>query len=425
MPNRFRSIALVLLVAAGGVIAAPPPRINVDGIAGTIEQHYFDAKRGAEIASDLRASAERGEFDALTDERDLASTLTERLRPVDHHFSVSWSAAQDHDAQRTEPPRVRGPQRRSSSGVRRVEVQPGNIGYVDLREFADFEFGKPNQPARQAIEAALQLVSGTDALIIDLRDNGGGSPAMVGYLSSAFTAKRANIYNTFHYRKGTASEAPHDWYPHPRLQTPLYVLISARTGSAAEAFAYTMKNAKRAIIVGEASAGAANPGGEFDAGNGFSIFVSTGSPVSPITGTNWEGTGVAPDVSVASVDALASARVLALEGLLAKGLNGTGAVEARWALEAQRAESAPAKAIDSTGFIGTYGPLEVGADKGSLFVQRGHRPRTQLLFLGADVFSVVGEPSRRFVFQRDTKGVAVAIEAVSPEGTSMRFRRGG
>ena len=109
-------------------------------------------------------------------------------------------------------------ERRGNFGVRRVEVLPGNVGYIDLREFANFAFGRPDEPARRAIEAALQMVSATDAVIIDLRENGGGAPAMVGYLTSAFTPKDAKIYNVFHSRRGTRSEAPSDWYPTPRLE---------------------------------------------------------------------------------------------------------------------------------------------------------------------------------------------------------------
>jgi C-terminal processing protease CtpA/Prc len=138
---------------------------------------------------------------------------------------------------------------------------------------------------------------------------------MVGYLVSAFTPKGANIYNTFRRRDGSDSEAPRDAYAHPRLSVPLYILISAHTGSAAESFAYTLKNAGRATIVGETSGGAANPGGPVNVGNGFSVFVPTGSPISPITNTNWEGTGVVPDVKVAPAAALGAARTLALQAL--------------------------------------------------------------------------------------------------------------
>ena len=207
--------------------------------------------------------------------------------------------------------------RRGNYGVRRAEVLPGNVGLLDLRGFAPFEFGVAGQPERQAIDAALQLLAGTDALIIDLRENGGGAPQMVGYLSSAFVKKDADIFNTFRGRGRTMSEAPLDWHPQPRLDTPLFLLTSARTASAAEAFAYTLQGAKRATVVGEASMGAANPGGDVDAGHGFTVFVSFATPINPITRDNWEGRGVIPDVMVAQDEALETARRLALEAALA------------------------------------------------------------------------------------------------------------
>lgn len=431
MPNRSRIAGLgsLLLAVACAAGAQTSPRTHVDNIATAIEDQFYNARRGKQIAADLRAAAANGEFDALTDNRDLATALTDRLKPQDQHFNVRWAKPEPVAATNPAPvaaqARPADLDRRDNYGVRRIEIQPGNIGYIDLRQFAGFEFGRADEPARKAIEAALQLVSGTDAVIIDLRDNGGGSPAMVGYLTSAFTPKGADIYNTFHWREGTASEAPRDWYPQPRLDTPLYVLTSARTGSAAEAFAYTVKNAKRATVVGEPSVGAANPGGDVDAGNGFTVFVSGGSPVSPITKTNWEGTGVIPNVAVASAIALETAKGLALEAVLKKGLPEPEATDARWALEALRAEAAPPKAIVLADYIGTYGALTVGEDKGRLFVKRGRRPASMLLPLGGDIFSVAGEPSRRVVFQRDAQGVVMAFENVVSTGQSARYRRGG
>ena len=115
--------------------------------------------------------------------------------------------------------------------MRGVRILPGNIGYLDLAFFAGFDFADRNAPPRVAIDAALALLQWTDAVVIDLRDNGGGSPAMVGYLTSAFTPRGADIYNTFHSRQGTSSEAPLDWHPAPRLDVPLYVLGSSMFGA--------------------------------------------------------------------------------------------------------------------------------------------------------------------------------------------------
>lgn len=442
--------ALALSGASGalGQPAPPPaapaavaPREIAGRVAKAIEDVYFDAAKGKAIATDLRTAVDKGEFDRFTDPRDLATALTARLQPIDHHFNVGWTPPSAGGA--GGPPHGpggpvivrRGPggpggvdpmERRGNFGFRRVEVLPGGIGYVDMREFANFAFGQTNEPARRAVDAVLTLLTASDAVIIDLRENGGGSPAMVGYLVSAFTPKDADIYNTFHTRDGTSRESPREYFAHPRLDVPVYVLISARTGSAAEAFAYTLKAAKRATIVGEASGGAANPGGRAPLGDGWSVFVSSGSPVNPVTGGNWEGGGVQPDVAVPSGDALNRARQLALEALLAKKPNGPTAVDTQWALEGLQAELNPPASIGGLDdYAGVYsGDLVVKRVGTSLVMQRGRRPATTLLPLGDGVFFVQGEPSRRVAFERDSSGKVVAMDLSSPSGPVARFRPG-
>lgn len=302
---KVAGFGLALLLTAFAAAAQEGPRKPVGAIAAAIDENYFDAARGRQIADDLRQAAAEGAFDALTDSAQLAAALTARLKPLDRHFRVTWSGG-ERQGRSSLPPGLNG------DGIARVDVLPGNIGYLRLTHFAHLAFGRDDDPVRKAIDAALRRLATTDAVIVDLRDTPGGSPNMVGYLVSAFTPRDADIYNTFHSRSGgTSSEAPREPYARPRLDVPLFVLISQRTGSAAEAFSYTVKNAKRATIVGETSRGAANPGGFVDVGNGFAVFVSDGTPVSPITHTNWEGVGVVPDVAVPAAAALDKATELA------------------------------------------------------------------------------------------------------------------
>ena len=298
------------------------PREVVNHVATLIENNYFAADKAANIAGSLRDTATAGQFDRFKDPRDLAAALTTRLHPLDHHFRVTWTppadSQSDHaSAEDSGPPQAfEALARREAYGFHRVEMLPGAIGYLDIRTFADFSFSNPQEPARKAADAALALVSTADAIVIDLRNNGGGSPNMVGYLVSAFTSPGADVYNTFHHRDTVDSERPKEPYPNPRPDVPLYVLISGRTASAAESTAYTLQAAKRAIVVGEPSAGAANPGGEFPAGDGFFVFVSTSTTVNPTTGTNWENSGVKPDVLTNPNNALERAQILALEDVL-------------------------------------------------------------------------------------------------------------
>ncbi len=426
----FRTSLAVLAVSfslfTNAMGADHAPARDVADVAKAIEDNYYDAALGKKIADVLRADAAAHKFDAIHDDRDLATVLSDRLRPFDQHFVVRWSPpAPAAPAQRNAPAPAAAPpvdmDRLTNYGIRRVEVQPGNIGYIDLREFADFDFGQPNQPGRQAIEAALQLVAGSDALIIDLRNNGGGSPAMVGYLASAFTPMGKNIFNIFHLRERTISEAPTEWFAKPRVDMPLYVLTSARTGSAAESFAYTLKNAHRATIVGEATAGAANPGDDVDAGDGFRVFVSRGSPISPITGRNWEGDGVQPDVAASPATALQAATALALEAVIGK-TPADQAIDARWALEALHAETGAPKTIAIDDYVGNYDVLVIAQQDGRLSMRRGRRPAVLLLPLGDDLFSIAGESSRRVRFERDPQHKVMALESMTSDGESTRYR---
>jgi hypothetical protein len=443
--SRLSSLLGLLLLAGAAQAGAVSPRDAVADVASAIERNFYDAQRARAIAEELRGEAAQGRYDRYADPRDLATALSDRLHPLDAHFRVNWRdpaqpgpAPQGH--RRAPPPGAApgpgpaaGPapvdfSRRGNYGLRKVEVLPGNLGYIDLRELPDFAFGDANAPARRALDAALQLIVATDAVIIDLRDNGGGSPAAVGYLTSAFTARNADIYNTFRWREGermrSDSEAPRDWYRDPRLQVPLYLLTSPRTASAAEALAYTLQSAGRAKVIGEASAGAANPGGDIALKDGFSVFVASGSPTNPITHKNWEGSGVAPDVAVPQREALQTAQQLALERVIAAAPAGADTLDARWTLEALRAQSAPNRDTPAAAdYLGQYDRIQIGADGGQLVLRNGQRPPQTLIALQRDLFFVDGNPGLRVRFERGDDGRVTALETLRADGSSNRYRR--
>lgn len=416
------ALSLSAALTAGAALAQTPiaPRAKVEALAAAIDAQFYDPARATKIARELRGEAKKGTYDKLTDPRDFAAALTERLRPQDGHFSVSWTPPVPQAAGpiRSGPPPFLS--RRGGYGFVAVRVLPGNIGYIDLRGFADFA-ADGDQAPRQAADAALALVAGTDALIFDLRDNGGGSPAMVGYLIGHFVPDGAKIYNTFKTRgEPDSDEAP--IIPitgERRLDTPLYVLTSGRTASAAESFAYTLQAAKRATVVGEPSAGGANPGGGASLGDGLSVFISSGTPINPITGKNWEGTGVTPDAAVPAAEALARAQQLALTRLASTPLGEPILTENRWTLEAlapppQVAAQALAR------YEGGYGPYQARVVDGRLQLTIGRRPPTVLIPLDdKGLFHVEGAPSRRIRFDQ------TALVFLSPDGSQTRQLRNG
>lgn len=401
-----------LLLMPASVSAQSSPREATVAVAERIRDNYFSIERGDEIADALEAEAAQGAFDAFVEPRDLAAALTRHLRPLDGHFSVVHDprAPQGpvHGMRAAPPAGLDAILRRDNYGFRRVEILPGNIGYIDLRQFANIRFDDPQDAARRAADAALDLIEGTDAVIIDLRANGGGTPSMVGYLVSAFTPPDAAIYNVFQSRRGQNDERPAAMRSNPRLEVPVYVLISGRSGSAAEALPYTLQAARRAVIVGETSAGAANPGGQFPTPQGLRVFVPTGSPRNPLTGGNWEGVGVTPDVVAPSEQALIRARILAMEAMAAAHPSRTDVV---WALETLRADHVPTDLNVYTGsYQGSAGDIRATIEEGRLRLQQGRRPPMILLPIAENLFAVENEPGRRYRFVRGDDGAVTAFE---------------
>ncbi|WP_312144798.1 S41 family peptidase [Brevundimonas sp.] len=423
------ALVVALLMAASPALArqdaAPAePRVVAAQVAAAIRQTYFDPAKAETIAAALEAEAAAGRYDAFTDPRDLETALTAQLEPWEQHFSVGRPAS---------PAIVQTPSAATSSGLspipfpavaarggqgfRAVQILPGNVGLIDMRMFADFEGAE--DPARKQVDAALQLISGADAVLIDLRNNGGGSPAMVGYLVSAFVGPDADVYNRFHSREGESSEAPAQPYAAPRLDVPVYVLISGRTGSAAEAFAYTLQAAKRAVIVGETSGGAANPGGPVFTPSGYRVFISTGSPTNPLTGANWEKVGVRPDVAVPAEEALDTAWKAALAGQSSAAP--AAATQAAWVREAL--DAGPAR-FDAAAYLGAFGGSVVQATDDGLIWRNERRPAWRLRPLSPDLFFDVDEPYRRIRFIRDDAGRVSALEVLdSQTGVSRLMRR--
>lgn len=403
----------------GAVAMAAPqtvavePRRAVSRLAALIRAEFYDAARAARIANSLEAAADSGSFDRMTDPRDLSWELTRRLSPEDRHFAVSW-AAPEAGQQRLLPPPAPDLSR-VNQGFVEARVLAGGVGYVKIDQFAPID--SRSCPAVAAADAALAFVAAAPSLIIDLRDNGGGSPGMVGYLVQQFVADPARIANRFKSRRGPdrLELSPVALTHAPRVDVPLFILVSARTGSAAEALAYTLQAAGRAVVVGERTGGAANPGSIHRTADGFRIFISGGTPLNPITSANWEGVGVAPDIAVPQADALRTAHLKALEAEPALPRMAAHVLET---LKVGR--TAPAAELPA----GRYGELEIVADQDVVRLRQGRRPERTLVALGGDRFSLAEDPSARLRVERAAdSGAVLALVREVPGGGEVRYHR--
>ncbi|WP_298017276.1 S41 family peptidase [uncultured Parasphingopyxis sp.] len=426
---RFAVIWLAALVLALSPSHAQQmnSRIVANDVAALIETNFYNEARAEAISGELRAASAAGTWDSISDPRELATALTNFLTPHDRHFDVSWSPrSRDSETVVSRDQRgqllygIEDAVRRSGFGFREVKILPGNIGYIDMASFANIDFNNVDDPALRSAKGALDLVSHTDATIIDLRDNFGGSPWMVGYLISAFTEPGALVHSIYQSRSGREDRMPVVPYPAPRVDVPLYILISARTRPAPEALAYSLQAVGRATIIGEPSSGAANPGGVFDAGSGFEVFISIGSTINPITGTNWEGVGVLPDVATSADDALRRGQILALDAALESG-NAVYQLDWAWARSALDERSVPE--MDLSDFEGIYGRLVVILSETGLEVQVGSRPARALVPIDNDLFYSAENPLRRYRFIRDDNGRIEKLEISHSDGTFTSIDR--
>jgi hypothetical protein len=291
----------------------------IDNVIAAMNERYVFPDVAKTVEAALREPARLASLDT-PDPKAFAERLTEALQALtrDKHLRVRHSdtpvpdGGPDHRPWAEDTARLRAEARRGNYGVERVERLPGNIGYIELRGFHYLEW------AAEAITAAMTLVAHTDALIVDLRRNGGGDPATVAWMTSFLFDERTHL-NDLYFRPDnrTTQFWTHSWVPGPRFggKKPAMVLTSSRTFSGAEEFSYNLKNLKRATIMGETTGGGAHPGELRKVGAHFRMFVATGRAINPISKSNWEGTGVEPDVKVKADDALRAAQLRLLPAL--------------------------------------------------------------------------------------------------------------
>jgi hypothetical protein len=284
-------------------------------IATLMKQHYVFPETAETVSDKLVNALKNGEFNSAVEAEDFAKALTDWLHAnaKDKHLRVMLNSL-DGKQQGLES-RIRKsaltPARPSegSFGVASVQKLENNIGYLELTGFRSI------QGAKDYLDAAMKILASADAVIIDLRKNGGGDPATVQYLASYFFSEPV-LLNSLYYRVNNSTT---DYFVLEHVDgekmpnVPLFVLTSGSTFSAAEEFSYNIQTQKRGTLVGETTGGGANPGGVFAINNDFRMFIATGKAVNPITKTNWEGTGVKPEVETTAEDALEKAKALAAE----------------------------------------------------------------------------------------------------------------
>lgn len=321
----------VLLAVSHSAIAQDQPDMEVSAetksqvIAEVLQQlrsKYVFPEVAAKMEMSVRNHLDDGDYAAITSAGKFAEKLQSDLREVsrDQHLEVTYS----HDpipVQNTNQPEKINPERqariRYKGGLvnywfKNCDILPGNIGYLRFDGFFPLKDG-----GHDTADAVMAFLQRTSAMIIDLRANRGGDPAVGAVLMSYLFDKPVHL-GDFLSRQNTSKTE--NWIsPHTagaRYAGDVYILVSADTISAAEGFAYDLQSVRRAVVIGERTAGAAHPAFDFRVGEHFTLTIPTTRYVNAVTGTDWEGTGVIPDIAVSKDRALQTAQVTALERLV-------------------------------------------------------------------------------------------------------------
>lgn len=308
----------------------------IDGVLEKIAGNYVFPDVAKKMEEAVRAKQANKEYDAIGSGREFAKRLTDDLRAVckDGHLRVNFSSSPlpaggpkgPTDEQRKRFERFAAAR---NYGFQKVEHLPGGVGYLDLRGFMNAEL------VGETAAAAMTFLSTADAVVIDLRQNGGGDPATVILLCSYLFDQQTHL-NDIYTR---TTDSTRQFWSHPTVAgkrlvgKDIYVLTAKRTFSAAEEFAYNLKSQKRATIVGETTGGGAHPTRGFRVSDHFMVGVPFARSINPVTKTNWEGTGVTPDVPVPAGQALLTAQKLALTKLTEKGGDAELTADRKRALE--------------------------------------------------------------------------------------------
>lgn len=404
----------------GGSPLAPVNRETrtavVDSVTATLNKSYVFEDVAKKMEKELRRKLKRGEYDAITNVQEFAQKLTEDLQGVSHdqHLRVSYAGPEmlAQLAQTKEDPAVARERqlrelKKRNFGFKKVEILDGNVGYLRFDEFVGAGLSGPTATA------AMNFLANCDAVIIDVRQNGGGDPTLIQYLMGYFLGEPTHL-NSFYTRNNDSLQqywsAP--WVAGPTMtDVDLFVLTSARTFSGAEEFTYNIKNLKRGTIVGETTGGGAHPvyRAVFPSLK-VAMSVPYARAINPISGTNWEGTGVAPDIEVAAEEALDTAYIEALKRLRERATD-----DDRWGLDwAIQGLDAKLHPVDVApevlaSYSGTYGPRVISVEDGALVYQREGRPAMRGVPITETLFGFEDAPQLRLEIVLDEQGVPIKL----------------
>jgi len=405
-PSGAAQVAAQTELAASKPLSPSVRHAVIAAVEAVIRSDYVFPAKAPAIIGKLEQARASGRY-AVDDEALLAQRITQDLASAsrDRHLYLLYDPARyaletravagtgaeadAYDLQASE---------RDNSGLTEMRILPGNIRYLRISRF-----GWIDDETGEAYDCALRFLRAGDAIIIDLRGNPGGDSAAVRYLVSHFLPPGTLEFTFFAAGQAPVQSRALDYLPAGRIRgKPLYVLIDGNVASAAESFAYDVQQFKLGELIGAKTIGAANNNKFVPIAPAFMLSVSYGRPIHAISGTNWEGVGVAPSVATPPAQALVTAEKLALLRLRqASGVARDRIADYDWALAGVDAQMHPPalSRAQLQSLAGQYGSVKIRLRDGALSMSRPGRPEERLIPMTSDgLFGVEGSDLLRVRF---------------------------
>lgn len=398
----------------------------VDSIAVVIDTVYVLGEPATRIVAEIRRALAAGEYDGITDPAAFAERLHEDCQRINHdgHFRIyalppldPVTAAVRQGESPADVERRNRYFKTINYGFNKAEILTGGIGYL---RFDGFSHG---DEAFMAAAAAMNFISNSNAVILDLRRNGGGSAAMIRFICGYLFAEETHLINwDIRAKKKTVQSYSADFVPGRRIvEQPVYVLTSKSTFSAAEEFTFDLRNLERAIVVGDTTGGGGHTveGHVFDFGTfRMGLRVPYGRAYNPLNNEGWEGVGVIPHIAVPADQALDAAYADALQKLLAAESDERAKAVYEWALQDIEGRLKPMVITEKQmkKYAGAFGPRRVFIEGGGLWYRRENGPTYRLVPIGKDLFRVGDLDYFRLSFAYDEKGDVIKAIGLYDDG---------
>lgn len=437
-------LTILICMIAFKTEAQQGPKIKLDSkmkteaitnISNLLIENYVFQDVAEKVKSQLEANLKSSSYDNIDDPFAFSQKLTEDLQSVtkDKHLRFMFNpevaedllkGGNDEESNPLMRKRYEEAMREENYQFKKVEILPGNIGYMDLRGFTDASIPE----AKETGAAAMGFLANTNAIIFDMRENGGGDPNMVQFLCSYLFEGKVHLNDLYYRKKNETTEYwTYETVPGKKLpNVDVYVLTSNRTFSGAEEFTYNLKNLKRATIIGENTGGGANPGGAMRVSDNFIMFVPTGRAINPITKTNWEGTGIAPDIACKKEDALTVAQIEIYKKKISSAGSDEKKNELEWNIEPLQAKLNPVSvsAAEMQKLAGDYGIRKIYFENGQLIYERpGVLGKTKLIPLRADYYMLEGRDNFRVKFNSDGSGNIISLTGMYSDGVKEENKK--